>query len=171
MTPEEDDISFKHFACFGGIMHSFARLEWVIQGTMAAVAGVDVGKITLLTRDLGYTAKRDALYSYMELYETSDELKAPIKGFLDAAHEYNALRNHIAHSLWRRGSRPNSVRPLTIRVRGGKCKLVGGDDEPDYTEAELGLIADKLRQIHNSYMQFMKVRGFDAFMEGYAVVP
>ena len=132
---------------------------------MAAVAGLDIGKITLLTRDLGYAAKLDSLYSYMELYETPDELKAQIKGFLDAAHEYNALRNHIAHSLWRRGSRPKSVRPLTIRVRGGKCKLVGSDDEPDYTQTDLGLIADKLRQMHNSYMQFMKSSGFEAFMD------
>ena len=172
MTPEEeDDIKFNHFACFGGIIHSFARLEWVIQGTMGAVAELDIGKITLLTRDLGYAAKRDALYSYMEFYETPDELKAQIRAFLDAAHEYNALRNHIAHSLWRRGSRPNSVRPLTIKVRCGKCKLVGADDEPDYTETELGLIADKLRQIHNSYMQFMKSRGFEAFMEEQGVSP
>jgi hypothetical protein len=109
--------------------------------------------------------KRDALYSYMELYETPDDLKLQIKRFLDAANEYNALRNHIAHSLWRRGSRPNSVRPLTIKVRGGKCKLIGADDEPDYTETEFALIADKLRQIHNSYMEFMKARGFEAFIE------
>jgi hypothetical protein len=34
VSEEEDDIKFNHFACFGGIIHSFARLEWVIQGTM-----------------------------------------------------------------------------------------------------------------------------------------
>jgi hypothetical protein len=161
---EEDDVNFNHFATFGGIIHGFARLEWVLQGTMAAVADLDVGKVTLLTRELGYSAKRDALYSYMEVMETPDDLKVAIKGFLDAANEYLGLRNHIAHSLWRKGSRPKSIRPMTIRVRAGKGKIIGGDEERDYTETELALIADKLRQIHNSYIQFMKNRGFDAFM-------
>jgi hypothetical protein len=162
---DEDDISFNHFATFGGIIHSFARLEWVIQGTMAAVADLDVGKITTLTRELGYMAKRDALYSFMELWETPTELKNSIKGFLDEANEYNGLRNHIAHSLWRRGSRPKSIRPMTIRVRSGKGKLIGDECEVDYTEVDLGHIADKLRQIHNSFVEFMKSRGYAAFMD------
>jgi hypothetical protein len=167
MNPEqeEDDVSFNHFATFGGIIHAFARLEWVIQGTMAAVSDLDVGKITTLTRELGYTAKRDALYSYMELYDTEVELKTAIKGFLDGANEHNGLRNHIAHSLWKKGSRPNSIRPLTIRVRSGKGKLIGEDSDPNYTEVDLAHIADKLRQIHNSYMRFMESKGFADFMQ------
>jgi hypothetical protein len=163
-TPPEDDITFNHFATFGGIIHSFARLEWVIQGTMAAIAELDIGKITVLTRELAYSAKRDALYSYMELYNTPDDLKTEIKGFLDAAHEYNGLRNHIAHSLWRLGSRPTAVRPMTIRVRFGKGTLVGDDNERDYTLEELAHIADRLRQIHNSYIQFMRSKGFADFI-------
>ncbi len=161
---EEDAITFHHAATFGGIVSSFAMLEWVIQATMAAVSELDLGKVAILTRDLGYSAKRDALYSYMEIMETSDDLKSGIKGFLDEANEYNTLRNHIAHSLWRKGSRPTSLRPMTIKNRGGKGKIIGSEDEPDYTLVELAHIADRLRQIHNSYIQFMRTRGFADFM-------
>lgn len=165
MSPEdEDDITFKHFATFGGIVHSFARFEWVIQGTMAAISGLDIGKITVLTRELGYSAKREALYSYMELYETPENLKSGIKGFLDALHGYSGLRNHIAHSLWKPGSRPNSIRPLAIKVRGGKGKLIGEDTDADYTDVDLAHIADKLRRLHNSYIQFLRSQGFTDFM-------
>ncbi len=59
---QEDDVKFNHyFACFGGIIHSSARLEWVIQGTMAAVAELAIGKVTILTRDLGYAARHVVL--------------------------------------------------------------------------------------------------------------
>jgi hypothetical protein len=38
---------------------------------------------------------------------------------------YNGLRNAIAHSAWKEGARPNSVKPLGLSVRGGEVTLRG----------------------------------------------
>jgi hypothetical protein len=163
--PNEIPISREQFAAFGSIIHSFAHLEWIIQLTMAAVSDLDFGKVILLTRELTYAGKRDTLFSYMEYKQTPEEqIRKDIKELLNNADKHNPLRNHIAHSIWRQGSRPNSIRPVTIRVRGGRGKIVGSDDEPDYTDAELFAVADTLHQLHNHYVALMW-KHYPAFME------
>ena len=155
-------MSREHYHAFGGIIHGFARIEVGLQITLSIVTGIDVGKLAIITRGLSYSAKRDTLYSYMEIVETSDQFKAQVKSFFDAAHEHVGLRNHIAHSSWTRGIRPNSIRPLSVKVQGGKGKFFGLPDsegERDYTVAELGNIALKLALIHNSYVAFLRTSG------------
>jgi hypothetical protein len=167
MVTEQNEIpiSDEQFAAFGSIIHSFARIEWNIQLTMAAVSDLDFGKVLLLTRELPYAGKRDTLYSYMEYKQTPEErIRREIRSILEAANEHNPLRNHIAHSIWRGGSRPNSIRPVTIRVRGGKGKIIGSDTDPDDTDAELSNVADKLHRLHNDYMALLW-RHYPSFMQ------
>jgi hypothetical protein len=145
---------------FGGIVHGFARIEGLMIATTATVADVDAAFVNVLMRGLGYEQKRDALYSYFELYETPDDIQQPIRDFLDAIHEHQPLRNHIAHSYWVRGTRANSIKPATLRVRGGKGKVLGLDTtEKDYTLEELAAIGDKLRLVHNSLLVFLTDKG------------
>ena len=59
-----DILTLDHLSRFGSIVHSFARLEYLIQSTMAAVAELEDTKIVLLTKSLTYSQKRDTLYSY-----------------------------------------------------------------------------------------------------------
>ena len=66
---KEDLLSVHHSACFGGIVHAFARLEHLIQATMGAVANVDHLKILVLTKALSYSQKRDTLYSYFKNFK------------------------------------------------------------------------------------------------------
>jgi predicted MFS family arabinose efflux permease len=148
-SAEEDIVTFNHFATFGGIVHSFARLEWMMQTTMAAIAELDDDKIMILTKELSYRQKRSTLYSYMEMASTKDEWKTGIKALLDEADKYNDLRNNIAHANWRRGRRPKSIKPLTLVLRGGKGRVVGqSDQDRDYTEIELAAIADRVPRQH-----------------------
>lgn len=133
--PAQDLLTVEHFARFGSIINSFARLEYLVQVTMAAVAGVPDLKIIILTKALSYGQKRDTLYSYLELYKMENQAhESAIKAFLDRAHRYNPLRNNIAHALWREGIRPSAIRAGYLDVRRGKGKIVGyEDDEKDYT--------------------------------------
>jgi hypothetical protein len=152
----------EHYHAFGGIIHGFARIEVGLQMTLAAITGIDAGKLAIITRGLSYAARRDTLYSYMEIVEIDEDFKARVKGFFDAVHEYSGLRNHIAHSLWTKGIRPNTIRPLSVRVQGGKGRFYGlpdSNDVRDYTLEELGNIALKLAIIHNSHVTFLRTSG------------
>jgi hypothetical protein len=86
-----------HFTIFGSIIHLFARVEWHMQLSLAAVAKIDLDKALILTKELSYRQKRDTLYSYMTLTaNTTPYVKDCIRGFLDEIDTYNALRNNIA---------------------------------------------------------------------------
>lgn len=157
-----DDLLTKdHFARFGAIIHAFARLEYLIQGAMAAVAGVDDFKIAILTKGLTYSQKRDTLYSYMLMTSgLKPEYAEKIRNLFDSTHKHNALRNNIAHALWRKGTRPGSIRAGYIDVRFGKGRVVGYDDEDtDYTLDELGEAANELRRDTVSIILFFRESG------------
>jgi hypothetical protein len=154
------EINHEHYMVFGGIIHGFARIEGITIAAMAGISGVDAAVLTILMRGLGYEQKRDALYSYFTLFDTKQEQQAPVRSFLDEAHQYQGLRNHISHSYWVPGKRPGTIKPATMKVRGGKGKVYGLDEnEPDYTTLELAAIGDKLRVIHNSLLVFLSNQG------------
>ncbi len=152
--------------CFAMIIQSFARLESMIQITIAAVGEIDLNKTLILTRGVSYQGKRDVLFSLMEDVALNSDYRTQIRGFLDAADKYTGIRNDIAHSNWGAGTRPDSIKPLQVAIRWGKLKYCGVlDDEKDYIEADLVQIADKLALINNSYMDFLRRSGLLAAME------
>jgi HAMP domain-containing protein len=117
-------------------------------------------KVVVLTKSMTYAQKRDTLYSYMVIDAYDAQRAAKIRELFDAAHEYNALRNNIAHALWKPGARPNSVRPWYLDLRQGKGKIAGMDiDEKDYTMDELGAAANALRRITNQIIRFLRESG------------
>jgi hypothetical protein len=156
----ENLLNDRHYVAFGSIIHSFARAETAMQLTLAGLTGTAPHVIALLTQQLQYSARRDTLYSWMEATGLNEKGKAEIEGFFDAVHKYSPLRNYIAHSIWRQGTRPGSIKPITAKVRGGKGKLLGRDDtEQDYTDDELRDIALRLAYIMNSYSRFLRESG------------
>jgi hypothetical protein len=122
----------------------------------------------ILTRELSYSAKRDTLYSWMEIAKVDDSIRLPIKKFFDEVDDYNSLRNLIAHSIWTHGTRPGSIKPVTVKIRGGKGKFFGDpkdETEKDWTEEEMTNIAAKLGLIHNSYVFFLRTSGLYASID------
>jgi len=161
-SPGNPDIpNTDHLARFGSIVVSFARLEHVIQTAMAAVAGVDDEmKIVVLTRSLTYSQKRDTLYSYFKLYSTATETQQEIRNLIDKADKHYPLRNHIAHALWFPGTRPGTIRPAYVNVRGGKGRIAGlNEDDRDYSMDELGDAANELRAIVNNLIRYLRSSG------------
>lgn len=158
--PEEDLLSQDHLSRFGSIVYSFAHLEYLMQSVMAGAGELDPDKITVLTKALTYSQKRDTLYSYLKFYNFPAEREVPIKEFFDRAHKHNALRNHIAHSMWTKGTRPDTIKPAYIDLRQGRA-LVGGQDENerDYTMDELGNIANELRNIVSDLVSYLRETG------------
>jgi hypothetical protein len=155
-----DIPNLSHFARFGAIIYAFARIEHLIQAATAAVSGVEDSKLAVLTRSMTYAQKRDTLYSYLVIDNFAPDKAAQIRDLFDRAHEFNYLRNCIAHAIWVEGTRPASVRPQYIDVRFGKGRLVGfDDDERDYTMDELGNAANSLRKITNEIIRYLRDSG------------
>jgi hypothetical protein len=149
-----------HFARFGAIIHSFARIEHLIQGTIAAVSGIDDGKLVVVTKSMNYSQKRDTLYSYLVIDNYAADKATKIRELFDEAHKFNSLRNCIAHALWVKGARPRSIRPQYVDVRYGKGRLIGfEDDDRDYTMDELGDAANSLRRITNKIIRYLRDSG------------
>jgi hypothetical protein len=127
---------------------------------------VDLSKVLILTRNVSYPGKRDVLFSLMQDVNLSDLQKQQIREFLDEADKYAKVRNHIAHSMWGKGTRPDSFKPMSVAIRHGKLKYLGVlSDEDDYTEADFVTIADKLAIICNSYVAFLRSSGLTASIE------
>jgi len=162
--PPSDILNNDHYARFGSIIESFARLEYLILATMAAVAGIqDDMKVIVMTKSLTYAQKRDTLYSYFKLYETSADTQREIKTLLDKANKHHPLRNTIAHAIWHPGNRPKTIRPGYLDLRQGKGKIVGFDDEDiDYTMDELGNAANELRSVINGLIRYLRDSGLSA---------
>ncbi len=167
-VPKPSLLKEVDYASFGNIIHTFAKFEHAIVKTLAHVSKLPAHKLIIVTQGLMYSTKRDTLYAYMELWGTDSDLKSQIKGFLDEVDKYNGLRNSIAHSIWTEGVRPGTVRPMSIKIRGGKGKLCGISDdgtEVDYTSGDLIDISNKLSLIHNSFVLFAIDNGIIAYIE------
>lgn len=165
---EPNILSDAAYTAFGNIVHSFARFEVAMVTTLAYVSKIELHKLWVISQALSYSARRDTLYSYMEIYKTDDGLKREIKAYLDPVEAYVGLRNHIAHSLWAPGVRPNSIRPMTIKTRGGKGIIKGIVDdgsEVDYTDGDLIAISNSIATLHNNYVRFSDAKGMLAYME------
>jgi hypothetical protein len=151
---------------FALIIQAFARLEWLMQMSMAGIGEVDLSKVLIMTRNVTYPGKRDVLFSLMQDVNLGDLQKQQIRGFLDEADKYAKVRNHIAHSMWGKGTRSDSFKPMSVAIRHGKLKYFGVlTDEDDYTEQDFIKIADKLAIICNSYVAFLRNSGLTASIE------
>jgi hypothetical protein len=67
MKPIDDHncLTERHLLLFGTIVHWFARYELLMQQIMAVVLQVESGCILLLTRDLDFSEKRQALFDLL----------------------------------------------------------------------------------------------------------
>jgi hypothetical protein len=146
----------EHFRAFGGIINIFARHEHLMVGVMAKLLGASIFYVSMITSELPYRGKRDTLLAMIKARGLSKTQIEKISGFLGQLHKYNKLRNAIAHSSWKEGSRPESVKPFGMSVRSGDTTVVGMDDEePDYTAEELINIANELITLRDRFHRYL----------------
>jgi len=145
----------EHMAVFGTIVQSFARHEFLMQGIMAALLNVPLSNAALITAGLGYSGKRDALLSLLRDVSLPDDQVERIRWFLGELHKHNQLRNHIAHSLWKPGTRHGTIKPVGAIARGGLARFLGSDpNEEDWSLRDLATIADELSTNYNRFLDY-----------------
>jgi hypothetical protein len=160
MSEPEDQLSVlanEHFRAFGCIIHLFARHEALMVAVMSVLLKTDSGELHMITSELPYRGKRDALLAMIKAKMVlPPEQVERITWFLGQLHKHNGLRNAIAHSTWKSSARPNAVKPLSLSVRGGAVTFKGiEDDEPDYTDEELVNIANELIRNYEQFRDYL----------------
>jgi hypothetical protein len=166
-----DDASYAlgigELAAFGAVVQCFARVELLMQAMMAALTGADLDAVMLMTSSLSYSARRDALLSLVDGVDMAEARRDGLKARLGRIQRDGKLRNWIAHSTWKPGTRPGSIKPFQVQSRGGKMTALGFDEaERDWTTAELIEIADDLGRAYNELAEYLHSEGFmDAMLE------
>jgi hypothetical protein len=175
MTPKMTDsgiyeVEPDHMTAFGCIVQHFARHEYLMQSVMCMLLKIpnSLSNVALVTSGLGYTGKRDALLSLLRDVDIDASQRERIRWFMGELHKHNQLRNHVAHSMWKAGERPGSIKPLGANPRGGKAKFVGHDpNEPDYLLDELTEIADELGRNFDGFRDYLDSVGLMTPWHGY----
>jgi hypothetical protein len=153
-------LTLAHFQIFGGIVQEFARFERLVEVTIGVLLGMQPGLAALVTASLGYNAKCDTLLSLVAVSEMDEALRDGIRSHIQEVNAFAALRNSIAHHVWVTGTRPGSVKPLSVTARGGKGKIKGlKDDEPDYTIDDLSGMGKRMIAARESFFHFLITKG------------
>jgi hypothetical protein len=147
----------EHFRAFGAIMHTFARHESLMVGVISVLMNADIPFVSMITAELPYRGKVDTLKAMMKVKLLPAAQIEKINGYLGELKKWNALRNAIAHSTWKEGDRPGSVKPFGLSVRGGDATFTGlEEEERDYTAEELINIANQLINLRDRFRRYLK---------------
>lgn len=154
-----------HFQAFGAIIQHFARHEYLMQCLISAIIKAPVTPISMLTVELGYRARREALLSLMKSKPLPKKQIERIETFLSTLNKRSGLRNAIAHQMWKEGIRPGSVRPFGLSVRGGQVTMKGmSDNEEEYTVDKLIEIANELGRLYDKFSAYLEKEGLLMFV-------
>ena len=110
----QSHVTEEHLLLFGTIIQCFARHEVIMQQIMATVSGADVTSIRLLTSELSFTQKREALFNLLRHRAVPSDQIEQIRSYLQLLQVLTPLRNDIAHSVWTEGKPQNSIWPLWL---------------------------------------------------------
>lgn len=158
-TSKTTPLTEDHFRAFGFIVHLFARHEAIMVGVLSKLIDADVVHTAMITAELPYRGKRETLLAMIKEKPLPPEQIEKISGYLGQLHQWNPLRNSIAHSQWKRGKRPGSVMPFGVSIRGGEADYIGFNDERDYTIDELISIANQLVGLRTRFSDYLRSIG------------
>jgi hypothetical protein len=157
-SKDDDPLLFNpHYSAFGAIIHECARYEYLMVGITAKILGLKVIQASVMMADLPYRGKLATFKATIKLHDLKPEQREKIIWFLGNMSKHNQLRNHIAHSTWKRGDRPDSIKPLGCDVRSGEAVFLGiGENETDYTLQDLEGVAMDLINNRNAFAKYLR---------------
>ena len=148
-------VGDEHFRAFGAIVHMFARHEFLMIGIISVITKLPVHQAAMLMAELPYRGKRETLLAMIKLTRPAIQVEK-ISGYLGELHKWNQLRNAIAHCIWVDGARPNTIKAMSMSVRGGSADFKGIDDEePEYTAKDLVSAATQLVNLHSRFKEYL----------------
>jgi hypothetical protein len=85
-----------------------------VEEIMATISGADVTSIKLLTTDLNFTKKREALFNLLRHRAVPLDQVEQIRSHLLILQVFTPLRDDIVHSVWIEGKPQNSIWPVWL---------------------------------------------------------
>ena len=152
--PNEDQL-----CAFGAIIWQSAGLESLMHFAIAGLLSLDVSKSLLITSPMAFNQKKDLWRVLTDSADVPQDLSQKMNGFIKRVEEIQGLRNYVAHSVWTKGTRPKSIKPMRVQARG-KVQVLGMDEkERDYTTEELFDEYERIRQIGQELEEFLIEQG------------
>jgi hypothetical protein len=149
-------VTKDHLLGFGAIIHYYATAESGIKMGLACVLGIELIDLMILSEPYTSLNLRNVSKSIAKVREP---ITPEAERFLQIVGDFGAfgtLRNLIAHSRWREGHRAGSIRPSRLDIREGKARVYGlGEEEEDWTVADLWAEADKLVDLNRRIQAFL----------------
>ena len=153
-------VTKEHALWFGFIISLFARFESHLNIAVAGILNTDVATGAILIGDMSYRQKRQTVKHLNSTIGVNGHFNKDLVEALDDAHQHSSLRNWIAHATWVRGQRPNSIKPMQLRLRGKAPDPIGVDEEErDYTAKELKAAAKDLDAAGLKLMRVLRETG------------
>lgn len=157
-------VTRDHLTAFGGIVYVFAKIEFALQAMIGALAGTSLQVAVFMTGELGYRAKHNCLSNLASIARPG--IVEELDVLLERVQRYSALRNHVAHSLWKPGLRPTSIKPIGVNPRSGKARILGVmDDEKEWTLEEIWNEGHQLEVLHKELFDFFERTGLKASID------
>ena len=145
-----------HYAAFGIVVHLTSQLDATLDQIIVAMANAATQPTfyPLLTF-LSAKDKRDYIVAMAKVAQWPPYAIKGMGGLMDRAKSASDLRNDIAHCLWKKGRRKGTIKPIVLSARGAIKVLGSGNNEREWTAAELIAEAKKIHQIGIDLRTFM----------------
>jgi len=147
-------LTERHLLLFGIIIQWFAQYELLIQEIMATISGSDLSTIILLTRNLDFDNKRQALLKLLYRGKVPLNQYDRISIYLRVPYNFTSLRNHIAHATWVQSKIPNSIQPNWILKIPESVEPLCGDLNA-YTIDDFEHVAQTLTTNHKQFLDYL----------------
>lgn len=141
-----------HHLAFGRYIAAHTRLEHVLHYVIAGLMGVKVPLSTILTVDTQVRQKFDMALALIA-YHGGDPAGpralirlVKLESLIEKGRAFGKLRNFIAHSLWKSGRKPGTIKPMWTSAKGTLKTLGQSRNEKNWTADE---ISKKASDIHD----------------------
>lgn len=152
-------LTSKYLEVFGAIIAAYARAEVGIRVTISALLKEDIAVAFVLSEPYSSIPLKKVASSLAKI-KLSEEYAKAFDSILDKIDAIRPIRNAIAHDIWVKGTRDNSIRPARMNINAGLAKTFGfSDKESDYTVDELDKYVKELLVLIDETKSFQEETG------------
>ena len=146
-------------------MHNYAAVESGIKIAVSGILEVRLGHAMIAFEPYGSLDLKNVAKSLAK-----ERLKPHVAErfcwLIGEWTKHSWLRNSIAHNRWTAGTRPDSIKPQTVKIREGRADWIGSSPaEADFTPEEIEAKADELHHVNEGVKDFLQTSGLQAIIE------
>ena len=137
----------------------FALVDAALEDAIREMLGLERHQAAFLMPQLRHEQKRNMFLALLEKVNVTEERRLNVVKLIEKIETKSRLRNYIAHSVWTKGRKPNSIKPMSITAKK-KLKLLGFEhNEKEYTAKELERAAYEIGETYDQLKAFIESGG------------